>query len=89
MTENTIGNLRNYLFESLDRLADKSLRGDALREELERAKVINDTSGRICETAKIQTERMKVLDHLNPTAPDGFLEGEASRRQICQGPGNE
>lgn len=87
MTENTIGNLRNYLFESLDRLADKSLRGDALREELERAKVINDTSGRICDTARIQTDRMKVLEQLQ--SPDSFLEGEVTQRQITQGPGNE
>jgi hypothetical protein len=87
LTDNTIGNLRNYLFESLDRLADKSLRGDALREELERAKVINDTSGRICDTARIQTDRMKVMEQLQ--SPDSFLEGEVTRRQITQGPGNE
>lgn len=87
MTEKTIVNLRDYLFQTLDRLSDAGLRGDALKEELERAKVIQATAGRIIETAKAQTDRMKVMDRIQ--SPDSFLEGEVTRRQITQGRGHE
>lgn len=37
-TRNTLGDLTNHLFAELERLGDESLSGDALREEIERAR---------------------------------------------------
>lgn len=40
--KNTLGDLNNHLFAQLERLGDEDLKGDELKEEMERAKSIND-----------------------------------------------
>ncbi|MFP4278368.1 MAG: hypothetical protein ACOC0Q_07335 [Wenzhouxiangella sp.] len=89
MTEKTVTHLRDYLFDQLERLSDKDLKGEALTEEIERAKVVQATAGRIIETAKAQTDRIRALEGIRLVERDEFLEGEVAKRQIGQGPGNE
>lgn len=44
---NTLGDLNNHLFAQLERLSDEDLEGDKLKEEITRAKSINDVAGKI------------------------------------------
>lgn len=78
-----VSKLRDILFDELDRLSDTTLTGDKLKEEIERAQVIQSTAGRIIDTAKAQTDRMKVIGMVGDSQ-DQFLEGTATRKQIAQ-----
>ena len=42
--KNTLGDLNNHLFAQLERLGDEDLKDDALTEEIERAKAINQAA---------------------------------------------
>lgn len=82
MSNRTVEHLRDHLFGQLDRLADTSLTGEKLKEEIERAKVVQATAGRIIDTAKAQTDRMRLLES-QPN--DNFLEGEAVKPRLGSG----
>lgn len=41
MTKNTLNDLNNHLFAQLERLGEEELKGDELKEELERSKAIS------------------------------------------------
>ena len=45
--KNTLGDLNNHLFAQLERLNDEDIKGEALREELERAKAITGIASQI------------------------------------------
>ncbi len=48
-----LSTLNSSLFAQLDRLGSEGLKGDALREEIERSKSIVSVSGQIIDNAKI------------------------------------
>jgi hypothetical protein len=48
---NTLGDLNNHLFMQLERLNDEDLKGEALAEEISRAKAISDISSRLIANA--------------------------------------
>ncbi len=48
-----LSTLNSSLFAQLDRLGSDNLKGDALREEIERSKSIVSVSGQIIDNAKI------------------------------------
>jgi len=45
--KNKLVDLNNHLFEALERLNDDELKGDALSEEMDRAKAISGIAGQI------------------------------------------
>lgn len=85
MTEKTVDHLRNYLFDQLERLGNAELRGEALKEEIERAKVVQATAGRIIDSAKAQTDRIRALDGMREPVADPFLEGERVAPRLGDG----
>ena len=75
--KNTLGDLNNHLFAELERLSDEDLRGEALVEEVTRAKSITSVSNQIISNAQIILEAEKFRDEkldLDRTIPK-MLEG--------------
>lgn len=60
--KNTLGDLNNYLFAQLERLDDESLKGDALVEEMNRTKAINDVATRIIANGALVLASKKMMD---------------------------
>jgi hypothetical protein len=60
--QNTLGDLNNHLFAQLERLGDESIKGDDLREEIERARAINSVAAQIVSNASLVLEAKKLAD---------------------------
>lgn len=50
---NTLGDLNNYLFETIERLNDDELTGQALTEELQKAKAITNVAAQIINNGNL------------------------------------
>ncbi|OAL61119.1 MULTISPECIES: hypothetical protein [unclassified Halomonas] len=59
--KNKVDDLRNHLFAQLERLGDESIKGDALKEEIQRAKAVSDVSAQLVDSARAENERLKLL----------------------------
>ncbi len=53
MAKNKLLDLNNHLFAELERLGDEDLKGDELKEELDRAKALSDVSEKIINNASL------------------------------------
>lgn len=72
--KNTLGDLNNHLFASLERLSDEELQGEALQEEITRAKAINDVASRIISNANVVLQAKKATnDFLEEYGVEGKL----------------
>lgn len=60
--KNTLGDLNNYLFAQLERLSDKSLKGEELKEEINRAKTVSDVASKIIDNGSLVLEAKKWFD---------------------------
>lgn len=59
---NTLGDLNNHLFAQLERLNDEDLKGEALKEEMDRAKSIGYVAKQIIDNASLVLEAQKMMD---------------------------
>lgn len=83
---NTLGDLNNHLFAQLERLSDEEIKGEALREEIERAKAINQVAMQIINNGKLIVDVIKTKeDYLGRNGKqlpkhlrDNFLLGDDS-----------
>lgn len=60
--QNTLGDLNNHLFAQLERLNDEELKGEALIEEINRAKTINSVAAQIIANGSLVLEAKKLVD---------------------------
>ncbi len=51
--KNKLTDLNNHLFAQLERLSDESLKGDALKEEINRSKAVSGVSKDIVANARL------------------------------------
>lgn len=77
MMKNTLGDLNNHLFAQLERLSDEDLKGEDLREEIERSKSITHIAAKIIENGSLILDAKKmVADSMNAdTKLPQLLEG--------------
>lgn len=60
--KNTLGDLNNHLFAQLERLNDEDLKGDALAEEINRAKAINSVATQIISNGSLVLSAKRLMD---------------------------
>lgn len=60
--KNTMLDLNNHLFEQMERLNDDDLEGDALQQEIDRAKAMEGIASQIVANAKVTLEIAKTAD---------------------------
>lgn len=61
MAKNKMEDLRDHLFEALERIKDEDLKPEELEKEIKKAKVICEVSEKIIDTAKVEIDFIKVI----------------------------
>lgn len=74
--KNKIEDVRNHMFQALERLNDDNLKGEELEAEIRRSQSIAEVGKVIVDSAKTEVMYMKLVGR-NPEKATGFLdEGE-------------
>lgn len=58
--KNTLGDLNNHLFAQLERLNDEDIKGEALQEEITRAKAVTGIASQIISNADVVLQAKKI-----------------------------
>jgi len=81
--KNKLIDLNDHLFCQMERLSDEDLKGDGLREEIDRAKSVSNIAAQIINNANLALKaQMAINDGLINSAPkmlgvvSGSVEGE-------------
>lgn len=72
--KNGLDDLNNILFETLEILSDRDMKGDDLKNEIERARSIVSVSNVVIDNAKIQLDAVKTMGEYDLKPPQIFLE---------------
>lgn len=59
MPRNTLSDLNNHLFATLERLGDESLDSEQMKMEIERAKAIKDVAGAVVSNSRLMLNAME------------------------------
>lgn len=59
---NTLGDLNNHLFEQLERLNNDKVKGENLKEEIQRAKAISDIADNVIKNGSLVLEGQKIMN---------------------------
>lgn len=62
MIKNTLGDLNNHLFEQLERLNDESIKGDKLKEEIERERAVSSIASQIINNGNLVLKAQQFYD---------------------------
>lgn len=60
--KNTLGDLNNHLFAQLERLSDEDVKGDELKQEINRSKAIMGVAKNIIDNGSLVLESQKFMD---------------------------
>jgi hypothetical protein len=61
--KNTLGDLNNHLFAQLERLSDEDIKGEALVEEIERAKAVTSIASQIIANGNLVLKAQQFYDN--------------------------
>ncbi len=76
MKKNTLGDLNDHLFSSLERLGDEDLKGDALASEITRAQAINAVACQIIANGNLVLRaKVQLADRILEKEGPRMLEG--------------
>ncbi|MCI2898664.1 hypothetical protein QP635_07935 [Staphylococcus hominis] len=70
--KNTLNDLNNHLFAQLERLGDEDLKGEELKEELNRSKAVSEVAKNIVSNGNLILQAQKFQDNrldANATLP--------------------
>jgi hypothetical protein len=75
--KNTMQDLNNHLFAALERLGDEEIKGDELKEEIDRTKAITDVAQQVIANAAnvIKAQALKAEYSGNTVNLPSYLEG--------------
>lgn len=79
--KNKLSDLNNHLFAQLERLGDESLKGDALTEEISRAKAITNVAQQIVNNGNLVLNAIKTKEEYFPgqkALPEIFSDTDAA-----------
>jgi hypothetical protein len=62
--KNTLTDLNNYLFESLERLTDDSMTEEQLQKEITRSKAVTSVAETIIQNGHLALQTMKHMDDM-------------------------
>ncbi|MBF7019237.1 hypothetical protein ISO99_04860 [Staphylococcus sp. 18_1_E_LY] len=60
--QNTLGDLNNHLFAQLERLNDEEIKGEELKEEIERSKAVSNIAKGIIDNGQLVLQAQKFAD---------------------------
>lgn len=61
--KNTLRDLNNHLFAQLERLNDEDIKGEELKEEMERAKSVTQIAQQIISNGSLVLQAKKLMDN--------------------------
>lgn len=73
---NTLGDLNNHLFAQLERLSDEDVKGDKLKEEMERAKAVTGLASQIIANGQLVLKAKQFMTDY----PDAVSGGEGGKK---------
>lgn len=74
--KNTLGDLNNHLFAQIERLSDEDLKGDELKEEIDRSRAITGVAGQVISNAELLLKAKIAYDENDRSSPKPkMLEG--------------
>jgi hypothetical protein len=62
MTKNKLADLNDHLFAQLERLGDEDLTGDALSQEIDRARAVSQVATRVIDVGTLALSAQKFND---------------------------
>lgn len=77
-TKNKLSDLNDHLFMQLERVGDEDLKGDKLKEEINRAKAVTSVATKIIENARVVLDAEKLrAEHIDGNyTPPKMLESK-------------
>jgi len=60
--KNKLGDLNNHLFAEMERLGDEDLKGEALSQEIARAKAVSNVATQIINNARLVINAMSIIN---------------------------
>lgn len=74
--KNNLEDLHNHLFAQLERLSDELVKGDDLKEEINRAKAITEVAQSIVENGKLAITVKRMLGNNEIKTAPSYLEAK-------------